>query len=115
MQRLFDGPPFLSELEVGLILEMEPKCPECKEHSKYIYLHIEQKHEMWREVDGSPSPTFPMRDRLLMSVSSERYDYELTQPDYNDYPKLECENGHTWVETRLRFNRRNWSLEFRDA
>lgn len=112
MQHLFDD-PYLSESEVLEILEMGPKCPKCGEPARFIYLYTETKHEMWKEVDGSPSETIPMRERLLLNVSEAEYDREEFYPANNDYPKLECENDHEWVETRFVF--KDWSLRFRDA
>lgn len=112
MQHLFDD-PYLSESEVLKILEMAPKCPKCAEPAKYVYLYTETKHEMWSEVDGSPSEKIPMRERLLLNVSEQEWDSNTYHPGPLDYPKLECENDHLWTETRFVF--KDWSLRFRDA
>lgn len=110
MQHLFDEPP-LSEEHVQTILALEPRCPECNEVPKYIHIYTQAIHEIWTEVDGSPSERMTDADRLLIQVHSDPYDSELNHPQDNDYPSLECENDHQWTETRLVF--KDWGLRFR--
>lgn len=110
MQHLFDD-PFLSEEDVQRILQLEPKCPHCGEPGKFVLLYSEAKHELWREVDGSPSTTISDSSRLLLNVHSDPYDREVYHPTGIDYPMIECENAHKWSETRVRF--KDWRLELR--
>jgi hypothetical protein len=96
-QGFFESEPYLTESDVERILTLAPKCPTCGEPPKYIYFHILAKHEMWVEVDGSPSEKLTDNQRLLVNIHSDPYDRTLRQPRGPDHPLIECENDHRWI------------------
>jgi hypothetical protein len=101
------GREFTQE-EMDRVEKLFPHCPKCGEKAVKMHFYLHEVRKMWFEMDGSDH----MReiDRCLINVDDEAEDRWIEHPHgVDDYPRLECENYHEWVDSTISRPKRDGS------
>jgi hypothetical protein len=97
--------------ELERIEKLYPHCPTCGEPAEKMYFYVVEVRKMWLEIDGSFGASMTDIDRCLINVDDDPADRWVSQPyTSQDYPKVECENGHEWTETTISLRSNHWRV-----